>query len=286
MKKTGRLLYRLLVVSLFAISGGILLYPTASAAWNGFVAGQRITAYEEAASEMEQSQRERILEDARAYNRQHLFNTIADAFDGDGSYIRTHPYDSLLDPGGDGVMGYLEIPKIQQDLVIFHGTGTTALERGVGHVEGTSLPVGGESTHAVLAGHRGLQQARLFTDLDLLADGDKFFLHVLGDVYAYEIDQISVVLPEETQLLDIMDGEDLVTLVTCTPYGINTHRLLVRGYRIPYSEEEYAEETAKARPLDLMDISLAALIAGIAAMLVIWIFMRRRTEQGEQGGKR
>ena len=286
MKKTGRLLYRTLVVSLFAISGGILLYPTASAAWNGFVAGQRITAYEEAASEMEQSQRERILEDARAYNRQHLFNTIADAFDGDGSYIRTHPYDSLLDPGGDGVMGYLEIPKIQQDLVIFHGTGTTALERGVGHVEGTSLPVGGESTHAVLAGHRGLQQARLFTDLDLLADGDKFFLHVLGDVYAYEIDQISVVLPEETQLLDIMDGEDLVTLVTCTPYGINTHRLLVRGYRIPYSEEEYAEETAKARPLDLMDISLAALIAGIVAMLVIWIFMRRRTEQGEQGGKR
>lgn len=276
----------MLVVSLFAISGGILLYPTASAAWNGFVAGQRITAYEEAASEMEQSQRERILEDARAYNRQHLFNTIADAFDGDGSYIRTHPYDSLLDPGGDGMMGYLEIPKIQQDLVIFHGTGTTALERGVGHVEGTSLPVGGESTHAVLAGHRGLQQARLFTDLDLLADGDKFFLHVLGDVYAYEIDQISVVLPEETQLLDIMDGEDLVTLVTCTPYGINTHRLLVRGYRIPYSEEEYAEETAKARPLDLMDISLAALIAGIAAMLVIWIFMRRRTEQGEQGGKR
>jgi len=286
LKKTGRLLYRTLVVSLFAISGGILLYPTASAAWNGFVAGQRITAYEEAASEMEQNRRERILEDARAYNRQHLFNTIADAFDGDGSYIRTHPYDSLLDPGGDGVMGYLEIPKIQQDLVIFHGTGTTALERGVGHVEGTSLPVGGESTHAVLAGHRGLQQARLFTDLDLLAEGDKFFLHVLGDVYAYEIDRISVVLPEETQLLDIADGEDLVTLVTCTPYGINTHRLLVRGYRIPYSEEEYAEETAKARPLDLMDISLAALIAGIAAMLVIWIFMRRRTEQGEQGGKR
>lgn len=286
MKKTGRLLYRTLVVSLFAISGGILLYPTASAAWNGFVAGQRITAYEEAASEMEQNRRERILEDARAYNRQHLFNTIADAFDGDGSYIRTHPYDSLLDPGGDGVMGYLEIPKIQQDLVIFHGTGTTALERGVGHVEGTSLPVGGESTHAVLAGHRGLQQARLFTDLDLLAEGDKFFLHVLGDVYAYEIDRISVVLPEETQLLDIADGEDLVTLVTCTPYGINTHRLLVRGYRIPYSEKEHAEETAKARPLDLMDISLAALLAGITAMLVIWIYMRRRTEQGEHGGKR
>jgi len=286
LKKTGRLLYRTLVVSLFAISGGILLYPTASAAWNGFVAGQRITAYEEAASEMEQNRRERILEDARAYNRQHLFNTIADAFDGDGSYIRTHPYDSLLDPGGDGVMGYLEIPKIQQDLVIFHGTGTTALERGVGHVEGTSLPVGGESTHAVLAGHRGLQQARLFTDLDLLAEGDKFFLHVLGDVYAYEIDRISVVLPEETQLLDIADGEDLVTLVTCTPYGINTHRLLVRGYRIPYSEKEHAEETAKARPLDLMDISLAALLAGITAMLVIWIYMRRRTEQGEHGGKR
>jgi len=286
LKKTGRLLYRTLVVSLFAISGGILLYPTASAAWNGFVAGQRITAYEEAASEMEQNRRERILEDARAYHRQHLFNTIADAFDGDGSYIRTHPYDSLLDPGGDGVMGYLEIPKIQQDLVIFHGTGTTALERGVGHVEGTSLPVGGESTHAVLAGHRGLQQARLFTDLDLLAEGDKFFLHVLGDVYAYEIDRISVVLPEETQLLDIADGEDLVTLVTCTPYGINTHRLLVRGYRIPYSEKEHAEETAKARPLDLMDISLAALLAGITAMLVIWIYMRRRTEQGEHGGKR
>lgn len=274
----GPVLYRLLAALLFAVSAGILLYPTASAAWNGFVAKQRITTYEEAALEMDPDGLGRILEDARDYNAGHTVNVIADAFGGD-EYELTHPYDKLLDPLGDGTMGYIEIPKIRQELVIYHGTGAYALENGVGHIEGTSLPIGGLGTHAALAGHRGLQRTRIFTDLDLLEEGDRFFLHILGDVLAYEVDDVRVVLPGELESLEICPGQDLVTLVTCTPYGVNTHRLLVRGRRVPYEEALAAEEAGKARPLDLMDVSLAALLCGIAAAAAIAVWSRIREKK-------
>ena len=149
---------------------------------------------------------------------------------------------ACLNIAGDEMMGTVEIPKINIELPIYHTTDETVLERAAGHLEGSSLPVGGESTHAVISAHRGLPSASLFTDLDQLEEGDHFLLHVLDDTLAYEVDKISVVEPEETQDLAVEEGEDLVTLLTCTPYGVNSHRLLVRGHRVPYEPEAIADE--------------------------------------------
>ena len=173
------------------------------------------------------------------------------------------------------MMGTVEIPKINIELPIYHTTDETVLERAAGHLEGSSLPVGGESTHAVISAHRGLPSASLFTDLDQLEEGDHFLLHVLDDTLAYEVDKISVVEPEETQDLAVEEGEDLVTLLTCTPYGVNSHRLLVRGTRVPYNGEE--DESA-----DLGDSMLQAvqnyymlyLILGLAITLLVILFMK------------
>jgi len=151
-------------------------------------------------------------------------------------------YMACLNIAGDEMMGTVEIPKINIELPIYHTTDETVLERAAGHLEGSSLPVGGESTHAVISAHRGLPSASLFTDLDQLEEGDHFLLHVLDDTLAYEVDKISVVEPEETQDLAVEEGEDLVTLLTCTPYGVNSHRLLVRGHRVPYEPEAIADE--------------------------------------------
>lgn len=265
----------LIIVALFLLSGGILLYPTISAAWNGYVSDQMITSYEEASSVMTTDQYEKVLADAEEYNAQHTVNSIIDAFNSDEEVL-THPYDTLLNPLGNGAMGWCSIPKIRQKLVIYHGTGAAALSSGVGHVEGTSLPVGGAGTHSVIAGHRGLQQSKIFTDLDQIREGDRFFLFILDEVLAYEVDRITVVLPDETEELSIIPGEDLVTLLTCTPYGINTHRLLVRGHRVPYVEEEILEESRKVNYFSLMDISLLALMVGIASMIMITIYMKKR----------
>lgn len=269
---------RILIISaLFALSGGILLYPTISAAWNQYVSDQMIASYEEVSGELTSDQYDSVLADAEEYNAKHTVNSIVDAFNS-GEEVLTHPYDTLLNPLGNGAMGWCAIPKIRQKLVIYHGTGATALSSGVGHVEGTSLPVGGRSTHCVIAGHRGLQQTRIFTDLDQIQEGDRFFLYILDETLAYEVDRITVVLPDETDELAIIPGEDLVTLLTCTPYGVNTHRLLARGHRIPYVEEEVDEESRKVNYFSLMDLSLLALMAGILAMTIITIVMKRKVK--------
>ena len=159
------------------------------------------------------------------------------------------PYESLLDVGGSGVMGSIKIPSIKVNLPIYHGVSEAVLQVAAGHYIGSSLPVGGESTHAILTGHRGLPSAKLFTDLDRLEEGDIFYLKVLGEILEYPIDQIEIVLPEELDSLSITEGEDYVTLVTCTPYGINSHRVLIRGTRIPYDgndEEKVAMKTASS----------------------------------------
>lgn len=265
---------KLLIIILFGLSGGILLYPTVSAAWNQYVSDQMITSYEEASDTLTADEYEKVLADAREYNQLHTVNSILDAFDGNGDDVLTHPYDTLLNPLGNGAMGWCAIPKIRQKLVIYHGTGATALSSGVGHVEGTSLPVGGKGTHSVIAGHRGLQQNKIFTDLDQIQEGDRFFLYILDETLAYEVDLIMVVLPDETEELAIIPGEDLATLLTCTPYGVNTHRLLVRGHRIPYVEEEVREESRKVNYFSLMDVSLLALMAGIVSIILITIVMK------------
>lgn len=225
------------------IGAGILFYPTISSQWNKYRDSLLISEYTQKVQDYSEEQYRDVYQAAKAYNDQHLINYILDAFDESAEeYILTHPYDTLLNPLGDYVMGYIEIPKIDVSLPIYHGVGTAALEKGAGHIEGTSLPIGGLGTHAVLSGHRGLPGRKLFTDLDLVQIGDQFYLNVLNETLAYEVDQILTVLPHETEALDIVPGEDLVTLVTCTPYGVNSHRLLIRGHRIEYSEANKNEQ--------------------------------------------
>ena len=259
-----------LITALLALIGiSILLYPTASDLWNRWRDQRLMTEYDRSTLALSDEESGEVLKQAAEYNAQHTVNTICDAFEGDG-YSADAYYESLLDLNGNGLMGSLEIPKIGQRLPIYHGIGAEALEQGVGHVEGTSLPIGGASTHAVLAGHRGLPGKKLFTDLDQLEPGDQFYIHILDEVLAYEIDQIVTVLPEETQELSIHPGGDYVTLLTCTPYGVNTHRLLVRGARTAYVEERREEQAAQMDPVEtIRDLPLKALGVGLFALIVI-----------------
>lgn len=229
-KKKGSIVINIFIILLFIVGAGIFTYPTISNYWNEYRNAQLVTKYNESVSDLSDDQYEKLWQEAEEYNAEHKVNTIVDAFN-EEDYVLSHPYDEVLDPNGDGLMGSIEIPKLNLTLAIYHGLSTEVLEKGVGHVEGTSLPIGGASTHAVLAGHRGLPSAKIFTDLDQMKNGDIFLIHVLGKTLAYKVDQIKTVLPEESSELDIIEGEDHVTLVTCTPYGVNTHRLLIRGIR-------------------------------------------------------
>lgn len=214
----------LLILLILAVG----FYPAVSGAWNQMAADRMIVQYRQSVwSDGSDGTSRAELEKARAYNQQ-----LATAGGGMAVGAAGEEYGALLDPDGNGIMGYLEIPKISVCLPIAHGTDDEVLEGEIGHLPGSSLPVGGEGTHAVLTGHRGLPSARLFTDLDQLEEKDRFRITVLGEELNYEVREIQTVLPEETQNLRIRQGEDLVTLVTCTPYGVNTHRLLVTGERV------------------------------------------------------
>jgi sortase A len=187
-------------------------------------------------------------------------------------------YNSQLDISGTGIMAYIEIPKINCSLPIYHGTDEATLQIAIGHIPGSSLPVGGESTHCVISGHRGLPSAKLFTNLDQMEVGDTFMIHVLNETLTYEVDQILTVLPNELQELQIQEGEDLCTLVTCTPYGVNTHRLLVRGHRIPNEETDVNGDATQIDPL-----WVAPLIAAvILAILLIWLLVKYRKPKKKQ----
>lgn len=205
---------------------GLLLYPTVSSAWNRRRSAKTVAAYTELAAAIDPAVYEKMLADAEDYNR---LLPLEPEYVLTGT--RLAQYQQLLDADGTGMMGYIDIPRIGVSLPIYHGTGEAVLQAAVGHLEWTSLPVGGSGTHCVLSGHRGLPNATLFTDLDQLEPGDTFTLHVLSRALTYTVREILVVEPEDTQALNIVPGEDLCTLMTCTPYGVNTHRLLVRGTR-------------------------------------------------------
>ena len=228
-RKTGIILNILIVICLLAGSG-FLLYPTVGDVINAGKNKKEIDAYSAAVEALSEDEKNTILSKAQAYNTAHTTNVITDAFTEEGQLDEA--YEKLLNVTGDGMMGYLDIPKINVHLAIYHGTGNDVLQDGVGHLEGTSLPIGGTGTHAVLAGHRGLPSARLFTDLDQIETGDIFSLRILDEELTYEVDQIKVIEPYETEDLAIDPQQDYVTLVTCTPYGVNTQRLLIRGHRI------------------------------------------------------
>ncbi len=212
-----------LLVLIFVAGLSLLLYPTVSDYWNSLHQSRVIIEYSEGVSSMNEDRYKAIKEEADEYN-------LALAGSGDGAILEKE-YNDLLDPLGTGVMGYLEIPVIGCELPIAHGTDDSTLKDSVGHIEWSSLPVGGKGTHSVLSGHRGLPTAELLTNIDKLEAGDIFILHILGEELKYRVDQILIVEPEDTSALKIINDKDLVTLVTCTPYGINSHRLLVRGVR-------------------------------------------------------
>ncbi|MDO5134991.1 MAG: class C sortase [Eubacteriales bacterium] len=270
-KKTSRWAYAFMALG-FLAGLGILLYPTISDLWNNYRNQQLISEYSSAVEELEPEDYTELWEEARAYNQEHRVNTIMDAFDQEkGDYVLSHPYDQILNPMGNEIMGYVEIPKINVRLAIYHGVGAEALENGCGHIEGTSLPIGGVGNHAALSAHRGLPSAKLFTDLDQLEEGDLFLIRVLDEVLAYRVDQILTVLPQETEALAIQEDKDLVTLVTCTPYGVNSHRLLVRGVRTEYQEEDEKEQGSGIvlrNPLEGTSRKQKLLVTALLAFLV------------------
>ena len=246
-KKWMSRLMTLLIVVVFVAGLSFLLYPTVSNLWNQAHQSRAIATYTEQVEKLDDSENKKMLKAARKYNKSLLKKSDHWKL----SKKDKKKYESLLDVSGTGIMGYIEVPKIDCSLPIYHGTDEGALKIAIGHLEGSSLPVGGKSTHCVLSGHRGLPSARLFTDLDQMEEGDIFILNILGRKLAYEVDQIKVVLPEEMSDLEIEEGKDLCTLVTCTPYGINTHRLLVRGHRVANREEaEAVRVTADAMQVD------------------------------------
>lgn len=256
---------------LFLTALGLTLYPLVSNYVNQKYASEIQTAYQVLIQQTDESVLQEAKQRATAYNLAITPGT-ADAYSEESLSSAAKNYDSQLDIAGNGIMGYVEIPKIQVNLPIYHGTDAEVLDRGVGHLLGSSLPVGGENTHTILSGHSGMASQKMFTDLEQLVPGDIFYLNVLNETLAYQVTEINTVLPYETDLLGIVPGEDLCTLVTCTPYGINTHRLLVCGSRIPYEEaellmEETASEEATASAWE--EKYLQGVILGIAAALVL-----------------
>ena len=248
--RRGRMKKKLniIVVAVLFLAGlSVLLYPFVANQWNTYRQSRLMSSYEEGVAEKEaagQIDYEAEWAAAKAYNDNLMPMILPDSFAVAEASSRDEAYMMCLNINDDEVMGIVEIPKIDVELPIYHTTDEDVLQIGAGHLEGSSLPVGGESTHAVISAHRGLPSATLFTDLDKLEEGDHFLLHILDDTLAYEVDRIDVVEPDETELLSVVEGEDLVTLLTCTPYGVNTHRLLVRGHRVPYVPEEVAEEAS------------------------------------------
>ncbi len=274
-KKTFSLSTVLLVV-IFLVVLSLLLYPTVSDYWNSFHQSYVLQDYESAVQQLDEEDYEELLAAARKYNK-HLKKQ---PFHLELSKEETTEYESLLNITGDGIMGYIEIPRINCTLPIYHGTDEGVLQIAIGHLAGTSLPVGGKGTHAVLSGHRGLPSARLFTDIDKMAAGDIFILRVLDETLTYQVDQIRIVLPEQTDDLRIDPKQDYCTLVTCTPYGINTHRLLVRGHRIknPYGTGAGLSSSNAVR---IEPILIAPIIAVLLLLLLTaaWMLKKRRKRQ-------
>lgn len=277
-----------LAVMMFLLALGITLYPLISSYYNDRHQSQIQTKYEERLEQIDNSAKIQAKQLAIAYNNAlKPENQIGEAFTEQTLLEASVDYDAQLNVAGDGIMCYVEIPRIDVVLPVYHGTDASTLERGVGHLLGSSLPVGGESTHSVLTAHSGVASMKLFSDLDQLQSGDVFYIHVLGEVLAYQVFDINTVLPHKTELLQIQTGKDLSTLVTCTPFAVNTHRLLVTGERIPYEEaeeiveeqiihEKPAQSTWEKQYLQGVWIGIgAAIILGLT-VLAVWLIRRRR----------
>ena len=275
MKKQNIILFLFLLVGL-----SILNYPFISQLVNRRSESQAVESYEKQTDILEDEKKRIIKQEAEAYNKELLEKQtgVSDGFSMQSK--RDDIYEKILNPSGDGIMGVLRIPKIQVHLPVYHGTSAKVLEEGVGHLYGSSFPAGGEGTHSVLSSHRGLPSKTLFTDLDQIKEGDLFFLDILGEEMAYRVEAILTVEPEETDALEIIPGKDYVTLVTCTPYGINSHRLLVRGERISWEEKDKEPEENEAygiwRWMKILFIVSTVVILAAGILLIVIPFMKKR----------
>lgn len=270
-------LVSILLVMTFLTGVGLLIYPTFSDYWNSFHQSRAIMSYAADVSKIPSEEYEEVLEEAQAYNARLAEQGVLWEMTEEEREL----YNQELNMAGTGVMGYLDISKIGVMLPVYHGTGEEVLQTSIGHIEGSSLPVGGESTHSIMSGHRGLPSARLFTDLDKLVPGDTWTLHILNETLTYEVDQIRIVEPYDLSDLTIDEGKDYCTLVTCTPYGINTHRLLVRGHRIANASGE-AKVVADA--LQIQPVYIAPFIA-VPVLILLVLLVLITTEIEKRAGK-
>ena len=266
----------ILLILILLIGLSLMLYPSFADWWNSFHSSRAIASYEEQAANIDDAQCEELWDAARDYNQSLLHRPNDFILSDEQQEI----YKSLLDIGGNGIMGYIEIPVIDVMLPIYHGTKESVLQIAVGHLDWTSLPVGGAGSHCVLSGHRGLPSARLFTDLDKLKVGDVFMLHVLNEILTYEIDQILIVEPQDTDPLLIEPGKDLCTLITCTPYGINSHRMLVRGHRIE-SQEEPKDIRITADAVRIEPLMVAPIVAVPILLVLLIILLLPKQKKGK-----
>ena len=288
-KKAGNL-----VICIIFLAGlSLLLYPFVANQWNNYRQKQLISGYEQVVSEKEAAEGidyDAERKKAEDYNEALLPCVLPDSFALAESSGVDPVYMNTLNIAGDEMMGSVEIPKIDIKIPIYHTTEEDVLNKGAGHLEGSSLPVGGANTHAVISAHRGLPSASLFTDLDQLKEGDHFLIHVLNETLCYEVDKISVVKPEDTSALAVEDGQDLVTLLTCTPYGVNTERLLVRGHRVPYVEEEVKEEKTVLSGSSLHTNYLLWVFVGLSvtALFVFVLYLKetKLKRRANKGGKK
>lgn len=288
-KKAGNL-----VIDIIFLAGlSLLLYPFVANQWNNYRQKQLISGYEQVVSDKEAAEGidyDAERKKAEDYNEALLPCVLPDSFALAESSGVDPVYMNTLNIAGDEMMGSVEIPKINIKIPIYHTTEEDVLNKGAGHLEGSSLPVGGANTHAVISAHRGLPSASLFTDLDQMKVGDHFLLHVLDETLCYEVDKISVVKPEDTSALAVEDGQDLVTLLTCTPYGVNTERLLVRGHRVPYVEEEVKEEKTVLSGSSLHTNYLLWVFVGLSvtALFVFVLYLKetKLKRRANKGGKK
>ena len=279
-KRRGPSISTIILVIILLAGLGILLYPTVSDWWNSMHATRAIASYVEAVDDLSKEERQAMLEAAFAYNERLSARG--------NNYILSEEeeaeYNSLLDISGTGIMGYVQIPSIHVNLPVYHGVDEAILQIAVGHIAGSSLPVGGEGTHSLMSGHRGLPSAKLFTDLDQLKEGDTFTVTVLDHVTTYQIDQIRIVLPEEVEELAAVPGKDYCTLITCTPYGVNTHRILARGHRIGNAEGDlYVISEAVKLPVYVVfpAVAIPLLFTALLVLLIFYQF-RKPKKTGEE----
>ncbi|MBE6845537.1 MAG: class C sortase [Ruminococcus sp.] len=270
-KKKIRILSTVLPIVLLFVGLSVMLYPVISDWWNSKVQSRAVASYDRTVSEMGYSKTQILLDQAKKYNE--ALNSLQRPFT---DYEQVEGYDETLDISGTGIMGYISIPAINSELVIYHSTSDEVLNIAAGHLQGTSLPVGGEGTHSVISAHRGLPSAKLFSELDKLVVGDTFTITILDEILTYEVETIYIVEPDEIDKLLTVPGKDYVTLMTCTPYGINTHRLLIRSKRIDTFHESNINITADAAPVDSMVIVPFIALPLLGGLIAIWTVRGRK----------